>query len=692
MGAGPPGFDASVSEICMALLRGACLMIAPRRRLLPGKPLAELVSETAVTHLTLPPSALAAMPVTALASVETLVVAGAARPPALVAQWFAGRRMINAYGPTETTVCATMSEPLSGAVVPRLGTTLGGSAVYVLDASLRECGPDVPGELCVAGPSLALGYLGRPDLTAQRFVANPFGPPGSRMYRTGDLAVRRADGSLHFLGRIDDQVKIRGFLVEPHEVEQVMLNHPAVAQAAVGAAARPRRGPPADRLRVADHPFRRRCRVAAPLRRHAPAVLVPAHIAVLDALPVTHHGKVGRAALPAFVPGAGRRASRAARTREEAQLAALYAGVLGLERVSPHDSFFDLGGHSLSAIQLVSKIGEAFHVDVELDEVYEFLTVEALAKWIAARRSRPAPSADPCHAGHQRACRPQLLLLAGSGADRVFCVHAVDGSVSPYRELARQLATHVTVCGFTAIDLECRALPPPSLKAIAASYIDQMRQLQPDGPYHLAGWSSGGLLAYEMACQLDMQGQHVGSVTALDAWRPQRQRPWRRYDTVRAGQWTAGERNAQWRFFLTKYLSQFHTLEIADPQHAFWPAFDAMDHRDKHDAVMTLAHDAVPAAPCLTTEELAYVFEVILLLDCAVASFEPAPYEGSVDVYVTDFESRGPDTLAYWRSMPVDAVNSRLVPGNHAAVVELPGVAQVATTILAHMCPPAAAR
>jgi len=150
--------------------------------------------------------------------------------------------MINAYGPTETTVCATMSEPLSGAVVPRLGTTLGGSAVYVLDASLRECGPDVPGELCVAGPSLAPGYLGRPDLTAQRFVANPFGPPGSRMDRAGDLAIRRADGSLHFLGRIDDQVKIRGFLVEPHEVEQVMLNHPAVAQAAVV----PRPGPGGD--------------------------------------------------------------------------------------------------------------------------------------------------------------------------------------------------------------------------------------------------------------------------------------------------------------------------------------------------------------------------------------------------------------------------------------------------------------
>jgi amino acid adenylation domain-containing protein len=170
----PLSFDASVSEICMALSAGACLVMAPQQRLMPGRALAELADDTWATHLTLPPSALAAMPAGSLASVQTLVVAGEPCPPALVAQWSAGRRMINAYGPTETTVCATMSEPLSGAVTPPLGAPVEGTSVYVLDGELRECAPDVPGELYVAGPGVALGYLGRPELTAQRFVTSPF--------------------------------------------------------------------------------------------------------------------------------------------------------------------------------------------------------------------------------------------------------------------------------------------------------------------------------------------------------------------------------------------------------------------------------------------------------------------------------------------------------------------------------------
>jgi amino acid adenylation domain-containing protein len=235
----PLTFDASVSEIFMALSAGACLVMAPPWQLRPGRDLARLAEQAGITHLTLPPSALAAMPAGSLAGVRTLVVAGQACPPALVALWSPGRRMINVYGPTETTVCATISKPLSGAVTPPLGTAVAGSAVYVVDEELRECPPEVPGELCAAGRSLAIGYLGRPDLTARRFVADPFGPRGGpaariggRIYRTGDLAVRRADGSLHYLGRGDGQVKVRDVRLAPGEVDQVVLGHPAVAQAA----------------------------------------------------------------------------------------------------------------------------------------------------------------------------------------------------------------------------------------------------------------------------------------------------------------------------------------------------------------------------------------------------------------------------------------------------------------------------
>ncbi|WP_432074135.1 amino acid adenylation domain-containing protein [Streptomyces wuyuanensis] len=242
LGAGPdsrvlqfssPSFDVAFWDCCMALLNGGTLFLRSAEQLMPGQELAEFIRDQRITHFTMPPSVLAAMPSGVLPAGLTVSVAGEACPGALVERWAPGNRMFNAYGPTETTVIATMSEELSGPDGPPIGRPVDNTRVYVLDEALRPLPTGVVGELYVAGASLAAGYLRRPGLTAERFVACPFGGPGERMYRTGDLARLRADGQVDYVGRADAQVKIRGFRIEPGEVESVLVRHPGVRQAAV---------------------------------------------------------------------------------------------------------------------------------------------------------------------------------------------------------------------------------------------------------------------------------------------------------------------------------------------------------------------------------------------------------------------------------------------------------------------------
>ncbi|GGW45908.1 non-ribosomal peptide synthetase [Streptomyces lucensis JCM 4490] len=390
-----PSFDASVLELCVSLLSGAALVTGEEGPLV-GERLAEVLTERRISHALIPPAALATVPpetAAALPALRTLIVGAEACPADLVDTWAPGRRMVNSYGPTEATVVATWTGPLTpGTGAPPIGGPSGHTRVYVLDAALRPVPAGVTGELYIAGPGLARGYLGRPGLTARRFTADPFGAPGERMYRTGDLVRWTADGRLLFAGRADEQVKLRGYRIEPGEIESALRRSPLVRDAAVvvrsgdtpGAPARlvayvvpaePSAGPPTGELRL---------HLAGQLPPH----MVPSVFVTLDRLPLTPNGKTDRRALPAPGPAQAADGPRTApRTETERRVARIWADVLGVDEVGADDNFFALGGDSILSMQVVSRLRrDGLHVATR--DLFTHQTVAELAGVVRAAPQR----------------------------------------------------------------------------------------------------------------------------------------------------------------------------------------------------------------------------------------------------------------------------------------------------------------
>ncbi|GAB1816265.1 hypothetical protein MUNTM_53090 [Mycobacterium sp. MUNTM1] len=344
-----PSFDVSVGELLLAVGATATLVVAPPEAS-AGEPLTALLHEQRIGAAVLTPTVLASLDRTRLTGVRTLIATGEACPAELATAWAPGRQMFNAYGPTEATIWATCSAPLAPGRPVGIGAPIAGVRAFVLDAHLQPAPVGVIGELYLSGPALAHGYLGRADLTAERFVANPFGGAGTRMYRTGDRVCWDPDGQLRYLGRADGQVKIRGHRVELGEVQAALAALDGVTAAVVIA----REDPPAA-LRLVGYitggadPAQVRTR----LGQRLPAYLVPAAIVAIDALPLTRNGKLDIGGLPA--PEYAAATYRAPADAIEEILAGIYAEVLGLRRVGIDDSFFDLGGDSIMSLQVVSR-------------------------------------------------------------------------------------------------------------------------------------------------------------------------------------------------------------------------------------------------------------------------------------------------------------------------------------------------
>ncbi|MEL6259637.1 MAG: amino acid adenylation domain-containing protein [Cyanobacteria bacterium J06626_6] len=517
-------FDAAAEEIFPALTSGATLVLRPEGMLSPLSTFIETCHQLKLTVLDLPTaywqqlvSELAAEALTLPQALRLVIIGGERVSPESVSTWLtqvgSRPRLVNTYGPTEATVVATAHPVIAVTSEVPIGAPLPGVHAYVLDSHGNMSPVGVPGELHIGGAALARGYLNQPALTAQKFVAPPLGLPcgDARLYKTGDRVRYLPSGNLEFLGRIDHQVKIRGFRVELGEIETALQQLDWVKEAAVIC----HTDSGTQRL-IAYLTVTSAAAPPAPLpdwrtilRAQLPDYMMPAACMVLATLPLTPSGKIDRKQLPEpdFSQLSRTSQHQAPRTLTEQKLAELWCSVLGVENIGIQDDFFALGGHSLLAVQLFSKVEKVFGKKLPLATLFQATTISALATVLEEDGWR-APW-DSLVAIKPQGSKPPLFYL-----------HAGGGNLLVYRELAFSLGEEQPVYGLQPRGLDGTLIPSTDIQEMATFYISQIKTLQPQGPYYLAGLSTGGLIAWEMAQQLSKEGESVALLALFDTGGP----------------------------------------------------------------------------------------------------------------------------------------------------------------------------
>jgi thioesterase domain-containing protein/acyl carrier protein len=409
--------------------------------------------------------------------------------------------------PTADESSCEANQPIAKEVLP-LGKGIKDVQLLVLNGSRQLCGVGEAGEIFFRSPHLAKGYLGDETLTRERFILNPFTNADSdRLYRTGDLGRYLPDGNVEHLGRVDRQVKIRGFRIEPGEIEAVLAQHPAVRETAV-IALQNKSGE--TNLVAYVVPLQAAGITTTELRQYLgeklPAYMMPAAFVMMDALPLTPNRKLDRTALPSPDEDLRERKDEytAPRSEVEEALADIWKEVLTVERVGVHDNFFELGGHSLMAVRLFAIMEKKFGRRLPLATLFQAPTVAQLA---AILEKDVAPSWS------------SLVPIQPLGSRQpFFCVHAVGGNVLEYYDLALHLGPEQPFYGLQSRGLDGRQPPHTRVTEMATHYVKEIREFQPAGPYLIGGRSLGGIIAFEMACQLRTQGQEVGLLALLDSY------------------------------------------------------------------------------------------------------------------------------------------------------------------------------
>jgi aspartate racemase len=514
-------FDASVSEMFLALLSGAKLVMTSPSLQYDPVYLLKTIAEQKVTMVELVPALIKVLleekGIGACDCLKRCISGGESLSVELQDRFLEtlpGVELYNSYGPTETTIDATCWTCRGGedrGTVP-IGRPIANFRAHILDGNLQPVPIGVPGELYLGGPGLARGYLNSPELTEEKFIADPFrAEAGSRLYRTGDRVRYRPDGNICFLGRIDNQVKVRGFRIELGEIEWALRRHPAVHDAVVMAVGEMETATQlaAYLVPASNSALPSTVEMRDFLKKSLPDYMVPAIFIALEALPLTPSGKVNRRALP--LPDGARVDKEgsfvAPRDELEKKLASLWEKVLMVKPVGVRDNFFELGGHSLLAVRLFAQIGKEFGKSLPLSTLFQAPTVGELADIL-----RPDGFSSQWS---------YLVPIQPNGSNPpIFCVHPHDGDALVFRNLAVMLGPEQPLYGLRARSLGSKQPFHDRIEHMAADYIAEIRALQPEGPYFLGGHCFGGVVAFEMARQIIEQGEKVALVALIFSYAP----------------------------------------------------------------------------------------------------------------------------------------------------------------------------
>lgn len=664
-------FDWAAIEIFPCLSAGGTIVLRTDEMLVSSSRFVQLCREWEITMMDWPTShwhqvmvELAAAEQTLPESLRVVSVGGEAVSPETLKLWqrcvkglVNPPQLLNGYGPTEATVVATyyeLSEFITknpaASCVP-IGTAIGNLTTYILNHHLQPVPIGVPGELHIGGLGLARGYLGRPDLTVEKFIPNPFSnEPGARLYKTGDRVRYRPDGNIEFLGRIDDQVKIRGFRIELGEIETAICQHPEVRDCVVIVRTKESGDkqlvayvvPKLSKLTVS--------KLRSFLQQKLPNYMVPVAFVVLESLPLTPNGKVDRRALPApdkssftdtgFVPP---------KDDLERQLAQIWSEILDVESVGVKDNFFALGGHSLLAVRLMAKIQQEFGKSLPLVTLFQSPTIADLANLIKTEKDIPT---DFC-----------LVPIQPKGnKSPFFCVHAVGGDVLCYADLAGYLGPEQPFYALRSLGLDGSCEPLTRIEDMAATYIKALQTIQPEGPYQLGGWSIGGAIAFEMAVQLKASGKTVSLLALIDSYAPiQKFKGSLLMDeAILLADWV-------------KNLSGLSNKALSISAEIL----RLLEAQEQLNYVLEQAKEVGLLPKEMGHKQGSSLFQVFKANSQAIARYTPQPYLGRITFFYADESMKQNQNPSLgWASVAAGSITTYNIPGNHYSIIESKILAQ----------------